>query len=119
MDASEWDAEAFRIVLSIIHGRNDQVPRDIPLEMLCKIAVIVDYYQCDEVFRFCSSVWISSLRGSFTKKYDRTLILWLCVSWVFRDEDIFEAATKAATEQSDRTVGNLGLPIPERVIGTF
>ncbi|KAI4696662.1 uncharacterized protein J4E88_000840 [Alternaria novae-zelandiae] len=46
--ASDWDPEAFLIVLRIIHGRNKQVPRDISLEMMAKIAVLEDYYNFGE-----------------------------------------------------------------------
>ncbi|KAI4629194.1 uncharacterized protein J4E87_003456 [Alternaria ethzedia] len=46
--AHDWDPEAFLIVLRIIHGRNKQVPREITLEMLAKIAVLEDYYDFGE-----------------------------------------------------------------------
>ncbi|KAK5656644.1 hypothetical protein OQA88_4624 [Cercophora sp. LCS_1] len=118
IETSDWDVEALRITLSILHGRTLGISHTLTLEMLCKIAVLVDYYQCHEAFGFCSSVWIEHLRGSVAKIYGRDLILWLCVSWVFRDSGIFEAATGAAIEQSAEEIRTLELPIPEWVTGT-
>ncbi|KAF2833444.1 hypothetical protein CC86DRAFT_415193 [Ophiobolus disseminans] len=41
----DWDEAALCILLNIIHLRNDQVPSEIDLEMLAKIATLIDYYQ--------------------------------------------------------------------------
>jgi hypothetical protein len=116
---SDWDVEALRITLGILHGRTRDVSHTITLEMLCKVAVLVDYYQCHEAFSFCSSVWIGHLRDSFTEMYGIDLILWLCVSWVFRDDGIFKAATETAIEQSYEEIRTLELPISGRVTSTF
>ena len=118
ISTSDWDVEAFRIVLNVIHGCNRDVPHLITLEMLCKVAVLVDYYQCHEAFNFSSFVWVNSLRGSFSETYGRDLILWLCISCVFHDNTIFKAATKISIGESPENIRALGLPIPQRVIGT-
>lgn len=118
INTSDWDVEAFRIVLNVIHGCNHDVPRVMALEMLCKVAVLVDYYQCHEAFGFSSLVWFNHLRGSFSETYGRDLILWLCVSYVFGDNTIFNAATKAAIRESSEMIRALALPISERVIST-
>ncbi|KAI4610829.1 hypothetical protein J4E80_007858 [Alternaria sp. BMP 0032] len=44
INAQDWDAKAFYIVLCIVHGRNKLVKREMTLEMLAKIAVLEDYY---------------------------------------------------------------------------
>ncbi|KAJ4127912.1 hypothetical protein NW768_008195 [Fusarium equiseti] len=49
VQASEWDAEAFVILLDIIHGHNRDVPKRISVETLSQIAIIVDYYGCHEI----------------------------------------------------------------------
>lgn len=119
INTSDWDVEALRITLSILHGRTSDVSHTITLEMLCKVAVLVDYYQCHEAFGFCSSVWIGHLSNSFSEIYGRDLILWLCVSLVFRDDGIFKAATRTAIEQSYEKIRTLQLPISGRVTSTF
>jgi hypothetical protein len=50
ISASDWDAEAFLILLNVLHLRNRSVPDKVSLDMLAKIAVLVDYYECDEPF---------------------------------------------------------------------
>ncbi|KAI8710785.1 hypothetical protein NCS52_01538300 [Fusarium sp. LHS14.1] len=47
--ATEWDPEALVLVLDIMHGHNRSVPRKITLEMMAKVATIVDYYDCLEI----------------------------------------------------------------------
>jgi hypothetical protein len=79
-DASEWDSDAILILMNIIHGRVRSVPRSIELEMLAKIAVLVDYYDCHEVVELISECWIQKLSCNLPKEYCRDLILWLTVS---------------------------------------
>ncbi|KAH8751607.1 hypothetical protein F5883DRAFT_434009, partial [Diaporthe sp. PMI_573] len=42
--ASDWDTEALQIIMDVMHSRSRRVPRSITLELLAKIAVLVDYY---------------------------------------------------------------------------
>lgn len=119
IDAEDWDAEALRIVLYVIHGRNRHVPPTVTLEMLCKIAVIVDYYQLCEALRFPCLIWVDNLRSSLPQAYDRDLILWLCIAWVFENEEIFGIVTKVAINHSTEEIRGLCLPIPERVMDKF
>lgn len=44
----DWDREALLNVLNVLHTRNQNVPRQISLEMLDKIAIIVSYFECCE-----------------------------------------------------------------------
>jgi hypothetical protein len=59
---SNWDAEAFLIFLNVIHLRNRQVPRSVTLEILAKIAVLVDYYECSEAMDLFSEIWVEKLQ---------------------------------------------------------
>lgn len=45
------------------------------------------------------------------------LILWLLVSWVFSQPDIFKTTTRIALPESRGSVQTLNLPIPESVVG--
>jgi hypothetical protein len=75
--ASEWDADAMLILMRIIHGRIRHVPRSISLEMLAKIAVLVDYYDCHEVVVLWSECWIENLSHELPDTNCRNLILWI------------------------------------------
>ncbi len=117
--AEDWDVEALTIVLNVVHGRNYRVPKMVTLELLCKISVLVDYYRLHEAMWFPRSLWLNELRALVPRTYGRELVLWLCVSWVFEDNDIFKAVTKTAIRESTGPVSALGLPISAVVIGTF
>lgn len=119
---AEWDPSAFLVVMNIMHLRNRLVPRQVTLEMLTKIAVIVDYYDCLEAVETFSPTWVGNVGGLFfhttktPEKYSRDLILWLCSTWVFRSWGPFKKATTVAIRSSDEPIRTLSLPIPHSVI---
>jgi hypothetical protein len=116
---TDWDPDAFLILLNIFHVRNRGVPRSVSLEMFAKIAVLVDYYECDEAIELVQEKWIGWLKKnkSFPSTYDRDLILWIWVSWAFKLEDYFEQATIVAIKRSKEDFRTLELPIPAKVSG--
>ncbi|KAL2200127.1 hypothetical protein P885DRAFT_27772 [Corynascus similis CBS 632.67] len=111
--ANDWDPEAFLILMSIIHGRNQQVPRVISLELLAKIAVLVDYYDCHEAVEVFAEIWLRELRSQLPAQVGRELVLWLCASWIFGYAKIFTSITTTALQQSQEPLPTLGLPITE------
>jgi hypothetical protein len=119
--ASDWDEEAFLILLNIFHLRKRQVPKTVDLEMLAKIAVLVDYYELggteaieDDIYR-----WIDAVRRdcAIPKAYGRDLVLWMCVSFVLDMQDEFNKATEVAMRESNGCIRTLGLPIHLLVTG--
>jgi hypothetical protein len=119
INAEGWDPEALRITLNAIHSHTKAIPSTISLEMLCKIAVLVDYYEVHDALSFFASVWIETLRGSLPICYERDLILWICVSSVFGNATILEPVTKIAIKESPEKLRTLGLPIPNKISGEF
>ncbi|RYC58725.1 hypothetical protein CHU98_g7476 [Xylaria longipes] len=95
VDAEDWDKEALLIVMRIIHGQNRHVPRHLSLEMLAKVGVIVDYYQCREVLGAFVDIWCLGMKSNpLPLSLDRDLIMLLFVSWVFHWGDQFRSVTK-------------------------
>lgn len=118
--ASDWDPEAFLMVLQIVHGRNKQVPREITLEMLAKIAVLEDYYNFGEALDVFIEVWVRSFPvACLPPAYCRDLVLWIWVAWVFDIEQHFTRTTAIAIEQSTESLQTMGLPILTVVSGTY
>ena len=115
--AEGWDTEALLILLRAIHGQYSHIPRKLTLEMLAKVAVIADYYECREILDFLVELWIEKVDEKIPSVASRDLILWLWVSWFFRLPSQFKLSTSIAMSQSDGYIDNLGLPIPEDVIG--
>ncbi|KUM59959.1 hypothetical protein ACN42_g7184 [Penicillium freii] len=115
--AENWDIEAFLVVLHAIHGKYKDIPRKLTLEMLAKVAVIADYYECKEPLHLITDIWVSSMEERIPATYSRDLILWLWVSWFFQLPSQFEESTSAVMSCSENVIGGWELPIPDRVIG--
>ncbi|CAN9440362.1 unnamed protein product [Alternaria alternata] len=113
LQASDWDPEAFLIVLQILHGRNKQVPRKVSLDMLAKIAILEDYYTFGESLDVFTEMWVQELmKVSVPKVYCRDLVLWIWVAWLFDKDQQFKQATTVAIKQSTEALRTLHLPIP-------
>ncbi|KAK2602753.1 hypothetical protein N8I77_009260 [Diaporthe amygdali] len=117
VSATDWDEDALQILMDIIHGNSQKVPRSISLELLAKIAVLVDYYKCHDVVRFFSDTWIETLRneGGVTQEYCRDFVLWLFVSHVFAQPETFRNLTFVAVQQTRGPLRMLGLPMPDSI----
>jgi hypothetical protein len=116
---SGWDSDALLILMNIIHGQTRKVPRIISLEMLAKVAVLVDYYKCVEVAEPFSEIWIGRLKGDLPETSSRDVILWICISSVFRLSDLFLLATSIAIKQGQGPFWTLGLPISRNIVGMY
>jgi hypothetical protein len=121
ISAEDWDDEALLILMNVFHLRNRDVPRTVSLEMLAKIAVLVDYYDCGEAIELFANVWIADLRGNvpIPTTYDRTLVLWIWISWVFKQDELLKQSTFIAIEQCTESMRTLELPIPPWITGTY
>ncbi|KAI0165300.1 hypothetical protein GGR52DRAFT_581937 [Hypoxylon sp. FL1284] len=95
----DWGTEALLTLMRIIHGR-----------------IRLDYYKCHEVVELVVESWIKKLQWSLPQRYCRDLILWLFISWVFSEADIFRAVTKIAVNETDGPLPTLNLPIPEILV---
>jgi hypothetical protein len=115
-----WDATALLTLLNIIHLKNHQVVRKPDLDLLTKIAVLVAYYDCVEAVDSYTEMWVASARKSspVPTTYCRELIMWLCISTVFKLEDVFKATSHVAIHHSsDGTMRTLSLAIPSEAAG--
>ncbi|KAL0937532.1 uncharacterized protein CTRU02_207263 [Colletotrichum truncatum] len=110
------DVNALLLLMQIIHGKTKDVPNCVDLETLAKAAVLIDYYKCHETTGFFSTLWVKSLKSELPSDLNRELILWLMISVVFLQNDVFESITKTAVQRSDGPIPMLGLPIPQSVI---
>ncbi|KAG2417468.1 hypothetical protein HFD88_008687 [Aspergillus terreus] len=117
--ATDFDLGALLVVLNAIHGRQDHLPRKLSLEMLAKVAVVVDYYQCHGVVDMAKELWINNLKPSFPTTYTENATLWIWVAWVFSAAEEFESATTLAIRQCPGPFSPLGFPIPSVVISKF
>jgi len=91
-----WDAKAFAIVMSIIHGRNrgDQVPRKISPYMLSDITLIAYQYTLIAAMEFHVAAWFTAfdrpnltpwgaLESPDLERWVPELLCWLAICLVF------------------------------------
>ncbi|KAF6820659.1 hypothetical protein CPLU01_12684 [Colletotrichum plurivorum] len=118
IEAEGFDAEALLIVMRMIHNLDHSVPEKVDLEMMAKIAVVVDYYDCHEPVWFIASMWINELKeATLPTACNRNLSLWLLVSSVFEEKEVFLKVTEAAVLTSTGPLRTLDLPIRGIFIG--
>lgn len=115
--ATDWDKKAVTVLMNILHHRTRVVPRTISLEMLAKIAVLVDYYGCHEAVELWAETWVTKLGSAVSEHYSRDLLLRLTVAIVFSDNKSFSNRTKFAIRKSRGPIHTLGLPIPQQIVG--
>lgn len=113
----DWDEQALLIFLNIIHGHHRDLSWEVGLELLAKITVIADYYQCIDAIQFMALCWYAFLKPTCSALVrPRDIVLWLWVSWVLRLPDQFREAGSKAMRQLDQRMDSLGLPIPRRIL---
>jgi hypothetical protein len=122
LSTTDWDPDAFAILLNMLHLRYRHVSRELSLEKLAKVAMLVDYYRCWEAFDLISSVWIEHLRKMYTVPaiYSRELVLWILISWVFKlSPEFTEATGKALRQCKEPCIRDLKLGIPPIILRTY
>lgn len=116
----DWDDQALMIFLNIIHGQHRDLPWKIGLELLAKVTVIADYYQCIDAIQFMALSWYAFLKPTCSDLVrPKDIVLWLWVSWVLRLPEQFRKVGAMAKDQLGERMDSLGLPIPRRILGEF
>lgn len=120
------DPVCFGVLMDIVHGNSEQVPREVSLRFMVAIAILVDKYRLQAAVSRYTDLWMEALNEAIPKTFTPELMLWLCVSWVFRRPVEFVHATKIAEREStgqdlDTFSQELNeeLPIPDRIISKF
>lgn len=116
ISARDWDVEALLILMNIIHGQARKVPRKLSTELLAKVSVIVDYYQCIEVVEIFVDRWLLGIPPIDAEIPDRDLMLRLLISWVFSDSHTFTAVTARLLCFARGPINSLKLPVPEAIL---
>ncbi|KAG4259292.1 hypothetical protein FPRO03_12968 [Fusarium proliferatum] len=109
-----FDVQAFEVVLKIIHGKTRRVPQRAKLNLLSKIASIVDDLECYDALSFCTETWLSSYGGPFytlPQRMDKKLAQLILVSFVFANKQIFRDSTKRAARYTCEGMPTFDLPI--------
>ncbi|KAL4905059.1 hypothetical protein BDW74DRAFT_18669 [Aspergillus multicolor] len=117
VDVENWDIDALLILLHAIHGKHNAIPRQLSLEMMAKVAVLADHYDCKEaVGIWARHIWIHNLQETPAMCSSHDLALWLWISWFFELPAKFQECTAIAKAWGGGDFDAFGLPIPEHVI---
>ena len=115
--------QALLILLNIIHCRNREVPQFVDGELLCEIAVLVDYYGFHEATEAFSKIWTNKMgwwipeTAASNDNPIRELVEYIWISIVFNDPALFKRATMKSIHLSTDPMPCYGLPIPAELIG--
>jgi hypothetical protein len=113
------DPDTLAILLNIIHGRTRQVPRRVNLELLSKLAVLVNYYGMLESVELFSDTWIENLkREGMPTEYNAHVLPWLFIFWVFEKGRDFRDMARLVQRECDETLDELVgiIPLPHTMI---
>lgn len=111
------EVHAMLILMNVIHGRGRKVPREVTLDTLVEIAVLVDCYECYEAMDVMAELWIDKLLKRMPSTYCEDILSWIFITWVFQQPSAFTLATKIAATESQQRIDPDGLPIPQRILG--
>ncbi|KAG4440525.1 hypothetical protein IFR05_003995 [Cadophora sp. M221] len=112
------DYVAFGIMMNIIHGRVSKIPRKLSLDIMTKLAILVDKYETLAVFGLVLDVWMPPLTNKIPKFFNKDVLPWLAIAWVFRLPDLFRKMTKLLLTEGDGVIAERlrpDLPIPNWV----
>lgn len=122
------DPDAMIILLNIIHGLSSKVPRRVDLNILSRLAVVVNHRQMHEAVELWSDTWIENLKrdeglpGSYTPEI---LLSWLFIFWVFRKDEDFREMSQILERECDHSLESevetvyVGPYIPASIISEF
>ncbi|KAL2071709.1 hypothetical protein VTL71DRAFT_12944 [Oculimacula yallundae] len=98
------DPDTLIILLNIIHGKTRLVPREVDIDLLARLAALVDYYNFHEIVELWSDFWIDKIKLEKCIRYrpepDQPTISQadalkrLFVSWVFQKADAFRKLSR-------------------------
>ncbi|CZR67620.1 uncharacterized protein PAC_17519 [Phialocephala subalpina] len=120
---ADEDPDAMVIVLHIIHGLTRKVPRQVSLEMLSRLAFVVNHRQMHEAVELFSDIWIENLKQNpLPGRYTPEVLSWLFIFWVFQKEDGFRNMSQILERESDHSLedeADAGPPLPASIIGNI
>jgi hypothetical protein len=102
-----------------------RVPREVDLDELARLSVLVDKYQMLEAVEVFSDIWIKRLETEIPQTYTWEMRQWLRISWVFSRADLFTQVTRIVGRECDthlqEDLEDLDMVprIPARIIGTI
>jgi hypothetical protein len=86
----EDNAAALKIICSVIHHRNTEVPRTLAAGDILAVAVTADKYDCVDALRFASESWLR-----LSTDESGNLMLLAAAAYLFQNAQAFKEITRA------------------------
>ncbi|KAK1451085.1 hypothetical protein CCUS01_11263 [Colletotrichum cuscutae] len=86
----EDNAAALKIMCSVIHHKNSEVPRNLAVDDVLAVAVAADKYDCGDALRFASESWLQT-----SGKSAGDLMLLTAAAYLFQNAQAFKEITRA------------------------
>lgn len=115
--AFEWNAEALVILLDIIHGHHRSLPKTVELDILVEIAMLCDYYHCQEIVETFAERWITAF-GEDKPHEEEATMNWMFIAWAFQKGNLFTSMV-ARTLKHRQIPMHTDVPLPSTIIGMF
>ncbi|KAH7150985.1 hypothetical protein DER46DRAFT_650196 [Fusarium sp. MPI-SDFR-AT-0072] len=114
---SECNAEALLILLDIIHGRHRTVQKTMDLDLLREMAILVDYYKCDEIMEmFAENLIASAIKEDEIEGSDfETNTSRLDICWVFSQDNVFNSVVRTILKSTEGPI-QTDLPLPATIL---
>ncbi len=107
------DPDTIAISLYIIHGITRNVPCQVSMKLLTRIASVVIHRQMHEAVEYFSDSWIENLkRNPLPRIYGPEVLSWLFVFWVFQKEDDFRSMSQSLERKSDHDLEDQADAVP-------
>lgn len=71
--------DTLMLILRIIHGKTQEIPREISLGELAKFAIAVDYFQCVEAVELAAQMWLRMLKLHIPSYWTPEIPIWMMI----------------------------------------
>lgn len=115
LDFTKDNFDAWQLLLNIIHGHTRKVPRELGLQRLSQVVLLIDKYELHEVAEVFTDMWFGHLLPTMPSHIEESLTNWILISFVLGKADEFAALTRTAIWETQFESQHQGIWIPEWV----
>jgi hypothetical protein len=120
----EDDPTAMIIILGIIYENNVEVPTEMDISMMEKVAVLIDKYQWHALAAPHATSWYYGLLNSQSGLPDGSnpkILTWLWLAWLFGVKDHFKSLSRAVQQTICNSISleDENIRLSDKIIGKW
>jgi hypothetical protein len=122
LSGPEDDPIAMMVILGIIYENNVEVPTEMDLSMMKKVAVLIDKYQWHGLGVSHATSWYYGLLNSQSGPLDGSnpnTLTWLWLAWLFGIKDSFKCLSRAVQQTICNSISleDENIRLPSKIVG--